>query len=97
MALINCQECGKQMSDQAATCPSCGFHRKAKEIEQTGKKWKGMQILGMLLIVFSIFPCVASASGGGEPGAGMTLGILCMLAGFILYLGARMGAWWNHG
>jgi len=24
MALVNCRECGKQISDQAATCPSCG-------------------------------------------------------------------------
>lgn len=25
MALINCVECGKQMSDQAAACPHCGY------------------------------------------------------------------------
>jgi len=25
MALINCPECGKQVSTAAATCPSCGF------------------------------------------------------------------------
>ena len=24
MALINCPECGKEISDQAASCPSCG-------------------------------------------------------------------------
>jgi len=24
MALVNCRECGKQISDQAAACPSCG-------------------------------------------------------------------------
>ena len=24
MALINCKECGKQISDQAAACPNCG-------------------------------------------------------------------------
>jgi TM2 domain-containing membrane protein YozV len=24
MALIYCRECGKQVSDQAASCPSCG-------------------------------------------------------------------------
>ncbi len=24
MALINCSECGKQVSDKAASCPSCG-------------------------------------------------------------------------
>lgn len=25
MALIPCKECGKQVSDQAVTCPQCGF------------------------------------------------------------------------
>lgn len=24
MALINCPECGKQVSDKASTCPNCG-------------------------------------------------------------------------
>ena len=24
MALINCSECGKQISDKASTCPNCG-------------------------------------------------------------------------
>lgn len=25
MPLINCPECGKQVSDKAPTCPNCGF------------------------------------------------------------------------
>ena len=25
MALINCPECGKQISDKAASCPDCGY------------------------------------------------------------------------
>lgn len=25
MALINCPECGKQISDKAASCPNCGY------------------------------------------------------------------------
>jgi DNA-directed RNA polymerase subunit RPC12/RpoP len=25
MALINCPECGKEISDQAISCPSCGY------------------------------------------------------------------------
>ena len=24
MALINCEECGKEISDKAASCPGCG-------------------------------------------------------------------------
>lgn len=29
MALVNCRECGKQISDQAAACPQCGFPMQA--------------------------------------------------------------------
>lgn len=29
MALINCPECGKQVSDKADTCPNCGVSIKA--------------------------------------------------------------------
>lgn len=25
MALINCPECGKEVSDKAANCPNCGY------------------------------------------------------------------------
>ena len=25
MALIECPECGKKISDKATTCPNCGF------------------------------------------------------------------------
>jgi|InofroStandDraft_1065614.scaffolds.fasta_scaffold91308_2 hypothetical protein len=31
MALINCPECGKEISDQAETCPNCGIALKKKE------------------------------------------------------------------
>lgn len=31
MALIKCKECGKEISDQAATCPNCGCPVKSQE------------------------------------------------------------------
>lgn len=34
MALINCRECGKQISDQAASCPHCGAPLKATPAPQ---------------------------------------------------------------
>ncbi|KXZ65968.1 hypothetical protein AVENLUH5627_02698 [Acinetobacter venetianus] len=30
MALINCKECGSQISDKAKTCPQCGFEQPKK-------------------------------------------------------------------
>ena len=38
MALINCPECGKQVSTAAATCPSCGFPVAAQTPTQASEK-----------------------------------------------------------
>ena len=32
MALINCPECGRQISDQAKNCPDCGYPIKSEVI-----------------------------------------------------------------
>ena len=38
MALANCSECGKEISDKAPSCPSCGavYHESAQEREGSG-------------------------------------------------------------
>lgn len=33
MALINCPECGKEISEQAATCPHCGITLKQAPVQ----------------------------------------------------------------
>ena len=39
MALINCPECGKEVSDKADTCPNCGLAVK-KELKNQKEKEK---------------------------------------------------------
>ena len=36
MALINCPECGKEISDSTKICPHCGYKLKNKS---DSKKW----------------------------------------------------------
>ena len=56
MALINCPECGHQVSDKAPTCPSCGVEIAGKITSQpippVKKKKKKYWIL--LLVSFLI-------------------------------------------
>lgn len=49
MALIKCNECGKEISSNAITCPSCGYNQ-SKERKKKNLK-KILIIFGVLLII----------------------------------------------
>lgn len=53
MALIKCEECGKEFSDKADACPNCGNPNAKKEKESvnvTVKKENGIWSVGKLVI-----------------------------------------------
>jgi hypothetical protein len=98
MALIECDECGATVSDKA--CIKCGAplntgmvplaraDGKVITTQQTGKKYKGLQLFGAALM------CAGVVSGTvKEP---IIAGSL-LLIGLVIYLGARLCTWWNHG
>jgi hypothetical protein len=67
MALINCPECGKEISDKSGACPNCGFpliEGKALETEKTinikkiGFKKKKVIIISSLVLVVLIIAIV---------------------------------------
>jgi len=43
MALIQCPECGKMISDKATDCPQCGAPISAKNQEQSSQQREGQQ------------------------------------------------------
>lgn len=96
MALISCKECNTDISDKAATCPKCGAPVKMPGLksgpvvttEQTGKKYKALQLAGAIMILAGVVSCTAL-----DPRSAGWL----IIAGLLLYIGARIGAWWNHG
>ncbi|MGV8946261.1 MAG: zinc-ribbon domain-containing protein [Lutibacter sp.] len=49
MALINCSECGKQISDKAESCPSCGMKLK------NNKKGCSTPMLLVWIALFGVF------------------------------------------
>ena len=103
MALIECSECGKQVSSNAQACPNCGnpmagavipqqtdrpSREKIQTIEQTGKQWKGLILVGWILAIFGTFVAVA---GAGTPGVVMAFsGLACVIIGHV-------AGWWYHG
>ena len=103
MGLVNCPECERRLSDQAAACPHCGFpfwkaphgRRAAYVVEQTAKSWKQFRVLGWLLI--GIGGAVAFPEWAAAHSAGMWLGSLIGVAGALCVWASRAGAWWFHG
>lgn len=55
MALINCPECGKEISDKAASCPHCGYplpSKDASQLEEARRKDKQALVkIGALLLI----------------------------------------------
>ncbi len=64
-------------------------------IEATGKYWKLVQGLGVLVIVLGMLTCAAPVNGGD--GSLMVAGGWLTFVGFVLFVVGRIGAWWRHG
>lgn len=61
MALINCPECGKEISDQAATCPNCGNPISSSATPKTEVKKRNIQkLLAVLLTFISLIGLIAT-------------------------------------
>ena len=66
MALIDCPECGKQVSDSAPSCPHCGYQLINDEPEYVfPKKRRKIPSLGWAGIILAIFIIWAMAKNCG--------------------------------
>jgi len=65
--------------------------------QKTSKKWKFLQLISVLSIIVGLVCVFSNIGDGKEPGAALGLGILAIIGGFILFIIARIGAWWFHG
>lgn len=99
MPIISCPDCGANVSRLAPACPKCGRPLKATVIEQTGKGWKAVQLVGSLLIVGAASVAIACFTvTTPDKSGGLMLGsLLTLVAGLPLYAIGRVGAWWFHG
>ena len=103
MALIQCPDCGSQVSSSADTCIKCGYPiagggttqahgGKVQTIEQTSKRYKLHQLLSVLLIIVGVVVIFTGGSGGEA-----TFGVLAIVVGLIWYITNRFATWWHHG
>ena len=94
MALIQCPDCGREVSDQAAACIGCGHPvnpqpPQVQTIQATSKYYKGLQAVGVVGVVFGFFLWMTA-------GLHLETGVVLAL-GSALYLAGRWGRWWYHG
>jgi hypothetical protein len=103
MALITCPECSRDVSDEAAACPHCGYpvRRPARRpepvqvIEKTGRGWKAVRVLGWFLIVGGVL-VLRAGRPAHDPRRGR-VGWWMTAAGAACLVTSRVGAWWYHG
>jgi hypothetical protein len=101
VALIACEECRREISDRAAACPHCGnpMTRKAIAIDEksvvttqsTGKGPKAVQIVAALIMSASVAMCI------NDKGTPSFEGMALFMIGMLVWLTARINAWWKHG
>lgn len=110
MALIECSECGTEVSSNAAACPKCGNpivdSAEAKAAgtnvvtnQETAKKFKLQAVLSMVCVIAGALWIILggdNSTNTGEPeGPNMAAGSMVAL-GFLWYGVNRVRIWWHH-
>jgi hypothetical protein len=102
MALIQCPECHRDVSDKASACPHCAYpfartphgQRSVHVIEKTGRTWKEIRALGWLFILVGAL--VLFAEWASDHSRGAQIGEWIGLGGVTCLWISRAGAWWYH-
>lgn len=86
MALIKCPECQEEVSDQAVSCPFCGYAFRAVTVEQTGKVWKLVKLMSVLMLIV----------GAMFIKQNQLLSNALLSLGVIFFIISSIGKWWNN-
>lgn len=105
MALINCPDCGKEVSENAPACPKCGAPiagaqesagsgvAQLQTIQETSKKFKIHSLLAVTVLIIGCTIIVVAKNAGSETGP---TGPLLVTAGLFWYCVNRFRIWWHH-
>ena len=107
MALIQCPECGAEVSTMAESCPKCAYPiadcgttqahgGRVQTVEQTSKRYKLHFIYAGSLIIIGVIAVFLVALFSGDSSK-MGFAVLSVAIGFVWYAITRFNAWWHHG
>ena len=112
MALIDCPECGTQVSSAAPSCPKCGFpigsalakqeHVQVAPPTASAPKVQTVEQTSKIWKSMELLGVVLTFGGCGSYFVGdfSDLGaarLLAMVAGVLLWATGSVLAWWHHG
>lgn len=91
MALINCPECGKEVSDMATACPNCGMpinknnaSNEVQKVEVTNQDYSSGKKTGLIIVVIGVILLIAwVVRGAVTPGFSDGMDKLLQYGGFI--------------
>ena len=95
MAIVQCKECTKEVSDTAIKCPNCGVQLNKPKRSVLGKILKWLFIVFNLIIIYWLFAGVGASadvanhasSEAGKAGAAIGTGIGVMMLLFLWVVG----------
>lgn len=111
MALIQCSECGREVSDKAGACPQCGnpIAALATPLRTEAEEERPA-------VAIASAPVITTQATGKGPKIAQLAGAMLIIAGvvactaderefsvpaifvgFLLYAAGRLSAWWHHG
>jgi len=100
MALKICEDCKKEISTEAISCPNCGRPNENAgiiTIEQTQKKWKHWNLFGVSLMFIAIGYGGIIGKAGVASKIAVFAGFAVFAIGFMLWVGSGIGKWYHHG
>lgn len=89
MALIECPDCGKEVSESATICAGCGKPMHTSGLGRATSAWKSTALIGIAAVgigalIRRIDPQDAN------------IGLVVFIAGAVLSIGALLKLWWHR-
>jgi nicotinamide riboside transporter PnuC len=98
MALINCTECGHQISDQAKACTQCGHPNQDNDSLYVSNPMKGKLtiIIGVILVMISILSFLVNFNKSTNPVV-ISLTVTFGIMGLVLIAAGKIHNWFYWG
>ena len=92
MALRQCPDCGKQISDTAPTCISCGLVMARSTVNQdivVERKGGKYELFGTLMILASMGGCAVGMATTDASSGWFGFGVIGFLIGIVVFIYGR--------